>query len=542
MKITRARASTATVEDRRAAVRGSPQPRLGARDIAKIERAARALPGARVDADPMITAVVWEERDRAPALIQRGGDKWSLALDDADCLVCASLDELLEELARPRPSIEPEHVRRVEAAFTKVKGASIVYDDRQITLRATVGDDPFEAAFTQRPRGWVVRMDAEWHPGELDALIETARARHAGMAKSVKALRALERVKVDDEEERPLGAKQRKELDELPPLAAWDELRSARSRGKRLVFVSDEGPAQARAVAHLRKNQIALRDAVAARLFDPRLELSGDPEGEDERVVDEVRAMVTAHAGVAFVAIRIASAKDKKKRAGMIFHQGRVLWVGAREATEGDALELLELLARGRPPAARAIPMKKPSLASWKRLLAPDADRPLVTVHLGPERMTPDAEQRAALEDLETEEEAVQSMVRAAVLDAYWAWTWRERDEDEARLASYRLPSVSEPSEIEKVVRLERVVVSPVSSEGRAYVGFAFACAWLPLSGLGVLVRGVTIAEVGSFASLTEKGVSSLASRTRAEARRRAKESALIRDPWWADPPAPLRP
>jgi len=392
-----------TVEIMRQCVQGSPQPRITAKQLATIEAAARRLPGARVDGHPLVTAILWEG-GRAPALVQRGGARWCIALDDVDVIMGATLDEVLAELALPRPTIADEDVRKVEAVFARVGEGTIFHDERQVTVSARPGDDDFEAAFTQRPKGWVLRMDGEWYPGKLDALLARAWKRYAKLTAEMADASEVAEDEDDDETDaappEPLDAKLQAELHDLPKLRSWDVLRKPKRRGKRLVYLSDEGAPQARAVAWLRANEVALRDQLADLFFEAHATgvggLGTDFDEEDPPEVEgliemhrafdveSVRVMVTEHRGVALVAVRVLTPWNEAHGLGLLLYQGKLVCVRAGEATEADALAFTERAERGRPPAKRCVPMKTCRLPSWKSMLAKDADRPLVLVHVAP--------------------------------------------------------------------------------------------------------------------------------------------------------------
>lgn len=111
----------------------------------------------------------------------------------------------------------------------------------------------------------------------------------------------------------------------------------------------------------------------------------------------------------------------------------------------------------------------------------------------------PSPAQAAAYEQLATQAATVREAILVAVFDWYQQdyLTWRDEngyDEDEA--ARY-LPALTEPAQLAGLVQLTAINVFPTASNGLSYTGYEFVCSWEEEHGLGAMLHGSRIVEVG---------------------------------------------
>jgi hypothetical protein len=105
------------------------------------------------------------------------------------------------------------------------------------------------------------------------------------------------------------------------------------------------------------------------------------------------------------------------------------------------------------------------------------------------------SQQRAFLRFLENQE-----LIGAKVVDAIFDHYRREREmwfTGHKATDEIVVPEVRSPDDLRRLIRLRRVSVLGSSRDGRSLIGFCFHCCWDTEHGLGVLVHGTRVVEVG---------------------------------------------
>ncbi len=59
------------------------------------------------------------------------------------------------------------------------------------------------------------------------------------------------------------------------------------------------------------------------------------------------------------------------------------------------------------------------------------------------------------------------------------------------------VPEVQSPDDLKRLMRLHELRILDLSKDGSSLIGFCFACSWDNEHGLGVLVHGTRVVEVG---------------------------------------------
>lgn len=117
-----------------------------------------------------------------------------------------------------------------------------------------------------------------------------------------------------------------------------------------------------------------------------------------------------------------------------------------------------------------------------------------------PVRHTPAPEQVAAFEHLLDQQQAVRDTVLGRVYRSYSSHRAGYADDydiDDPRELERVLPTLSAASELNRVIGLSTVHLSPVSLREVAYVGLEFGCNWDEEHGLGVLLHKRRVVAVG---------------------------------------------
>ncbi len=85
-----------------------------------------------------------------------------------------------------------------------------------------------------------------------------------------------------------------------------------------------------------------------------------------------------------------------------------------------------------------------------------------------------------------------------------------EEKEDFEEEYGYDVPVVNQPEELKELIKLHTVHVESGAKDGIAYLGFEFDCNWDEEHGLGVMMHGSRVLEVGqaevSFRYVPEEG------------------------------------
>ncbi len=114
----------------------------------------------------------------------------------------------------------------------------------------------------------------------------------------------------------------------------------------------------------------------------------------------------------------------------------------------------------------------------------------------GPEGKAPSsAQERAFVQFLENQELVCITAVKA-IFDYYR----REREmwfTGHAATDEILVPEVQSPDDLKRLIRLRTLNVLDLSKDGCSLIGFAFRCCWDTEHGLGVLVHGTRVVEVG---------------------------------------------
>jgi Domain of unknown function (DUF6985) len=108
----------------------------------------------------------------------------------------------------------------------------------------------------------------------------------------------------------------------------------------------------------------------------------------------------------------------------------------------------------------------------------------------------PSSSQQRAFEEFVTNQRPVCTMVLGAIFDHYRANGDRWRSGDET-LDAIMVPPVRSADELKRLIRLHRLYVLDLSKNDCALIGFNFVCSWDIEHGLGVLIHGTTLVEIG---------------------------------------------
>ena len=88
-------------------------------------------------------------------------------------------------------------------------------------------------------------------------------------------------------------------------------------------------------------------------------------------------------------------------------------------------------------------------------------------------------------------------MVLKAIFDVYPEWRENYKEFLGEELED-RMPELHSPSDLKTLIGLSTIHVLSVERDGLAYVGFEFGCEWEEEHGLGVMLHGNRIIDVGS--------------------------------------------
>ena len=104
-------------------------------------------------------------------------------------------------------------------------------------------------------------------------------------------------------------------------------------------------------------------------------------------------------------------------------------------------------------------------------------------------------QERAFLQFLE-DQEPICAKVVDAIFDRYRRERemWRTGDEAADEIV---VPDVRSPDDLKRLIRLQELRVLASSKDGCSLIGFCFHCCWDIEHGLGVLVHGTRVVEVG---------------------------------------------
>ena len=144
-------------------------------------------------------------------------------------------------------------------------------------------------------------------------------------------------------------------------------------------------------------------------------------------------------------------------------------------------------------------------LPAWAGLQLPDEAAPgdgAVEVRLmaADDKSTPPSpEQAAAYEYLVGQAPAVREALLAAVFEWYQEeyLSWREENDYDEAEAARNLPELSEPVGLAGLISLSNIKVFRTAKDGLSYTGYEFACSWEEEHGLGAMMHGSRVVEIG---------------------------------------------
>jgi hypothetical protein len=114
----------------------------------------------------------------------------------------------------------------------------------------------------------------------------------------------------------------------------------------------------------------------------------------------------------------------------------------------------------------------------------------------------PSQEQQRAFLQFMRRQNSICKVVVQAVFEHYqghWG-SWRgtvEPGKEKEYTDDILIPELFTPADLEQVIRLDALHVLDFPTSGEAYLGFCFDCSWDPEHGLGVLVHGGKVIELG---------------------------------------------
>lgn len=113
---------------------------------------------------------------------------------------------------------------------------------------------------------------------------------------------------------------------------------------------------------------------------------------------------------------------------------------------------------------------------------------------------TPTPEQMAAFQYVLDQQQAIRDVTLSTVYRSYSSHREEYADDydiDDPRELERVLPTLSAASELNRVIGLSTIHVSPVNLAGMAYIGLEFGCNWEEEHGLGVLLHKRRMVTVG---------------------------------------------
>lgn len=133
-----------------------------------------------------------------------------------------------------------------------------------------------------------------------------------------------------------------------------------------------------------------------------------------------------------------------------------------------------------------------------------------VVVDIDPLAVPPSQEQIKALEFLLQNEELVCTNLLKAVFEIYpkerevfrKAYGYsndmdEEEKEDFEEEYGYDVPVIEQPGELKDLIKLHTIHIQSTAKDGIAYLGYEFDCNWEEEHGLGVMMHGSRVIEIG---------------------------------------------
>lgn len=107
--------------------------------------------------------------------------------------------------------------------------------------------------------------------------------------------------------------------------------------------------------------------------------------------------------------------------------------------------------------------------------------------------------QAAAFEYLLARQEAMRDAILQVLFASYSEnyLVWRgENGYDEAEAAEF-LPAMRQPADLKALIILTAIAIFPTAKAGLSYTGYEFACTWDDEHGLGAMLHGSRVVEIG---------------------------------------------
>jgi hypothetical protein len=93
-----------------------------------------------------------------------------------------------------------------------------------------------------------------------------------------------------------------------------------------------------------------------------------------------------------------------------------------------------------------------------------------------------------------------QQLICTTIVDAIFAYYGPHRENrrtGDTIVDDITAPPVQSPDDLKRLIRLEKLRVLDVSTNDCSLIGFNFACSWDDEHGIGVLIHGASVVEVG---------------------------------------------
>ena len=131
-----------------------------------------------------------------------------------------------------------------------------------------------------------------------------------------------------------------------------------------------------------------------------------------------------------------------------------------------------------------------------------DAANDTVEIHVNTEDDEPGAplpSQAVAFKELLARQEAVRDAILQAVFALYAEnyLVWREENGYDETEAEEFLPALRQPADIKALITLTAITIFPTAKAGLSYTGYQFACTWEDEHGLGAMMHGNRVVEIG---------------------------------------------
>ena len=104
-------------------------------------------------------------------------------------------------------------------------------------------------------------------------------------------------------------------------------------------------------------------------------------------------------------------------------------------------------------------------------------------------------EHLASYEHMVAQQEKIQSSILLRLLK--WYSELRPRVFREVEAIGWSMPEVNQPEDFRRLIGLSSIHLMNVHRDGKAYVGYEFGCSWDEEHGLGVMMHGDRVVEVG---------------------------------------------